>query len=212
MAIYGAGAAGLQLLASLKVGRLYKTVAFVDDDPDLVERTIAGLKVYYGNQVSRMIIDTGVAEIFLAVPSATRARRQEILTRLQGHGVHVRTIPGIMDLASGKVKVDDLQEVDVADLLGRDPVPPDRSLFERCIRGQAVMVTGAGGSIGSELCRQIVQSAPTTLVLYEHSEFALYEIHSELEGWIRNRQASITLVPILGSIRNFGRLQDVINA
>ncbi len=212
VAIYGAGAAGLQLLASLNVGRLYKTVAFVDDDPDLVERTIAGLKVYSGSQVNRMIVDTGVAEIFLAVPSATRARRQEILAQLQGHGVHVRTIPGIMDLASGKVKVDDLQEVDVADLLGRDPVPPDRSLFERCIRGQAVMVTGAGGSIGSELCRQIVQSEPTTLVLYEHSEFALYAIHSELEGWIRNRQSSITLVPILGSIRNFGRLQDVINA
>ncbi|MDX9687536.1 polysaccharide biosynthesis protein [Halopseudomonas formosensis] len=212
VAIYGAGAAGLQLLASLNVGRLYKTVAFIDDDPDLVGRTIAGLHVYSGSQVRNMIADTGVAEIFLAVPSATRARRQEILTRLQGHGVHVRTIPGIMDLASGKVKVDDLQEVDVADLLGRDPVPPDPSLFERCIRGQAVMVTGAGGSIGSELCRQIVQSEPTTLVLYEHSEFALYAIHSELEGWIRNRQSPITLVPILGSIRNFGRLQDVIHA
>src|SRR5690554_432895 len=212
VAIYGAGAAGLQLLASLNVGRLYKTVAFIDDDPDLVNRTIAGLPVYSGKQARSMVADTGVAEIFLAVPSATRARRQEILTRLQGHGVHVRTIPGIMDLASGKVKVDDLQEVDVADLLGRDPVPPDPSLFERCNRGQAVMVTGAGGSIGSELCRQIVQSEPTTLVLYEHSEFALYAIHSELEGWIRNRQSPITLVPILGSIRNFGRLQDVISA
>src|SRR5690606_3007803 len=98
-------------------------------------------------------------------------------------------IPGIMDLASGKVKVDDLQEVDVADLLGRDPVPPGRSLFERCIRGQAVMVTGAGGSIGSELCRQIVQSAPTTLVLYEHSGFAFYASRSELDGWIRSRQS-----------------------
>src|SRR5690554_6393453 len=112
-----------------------------------------------------MIADTGVAAIFLAVPSATRARRQDILAQLQSHDVHVRTIPGIMDLASGKVKVDDLQEVDLADLLGRDPVAPDRSLFERYIRGQAVMVTGAGGSIGSELCRQIVQSEPTTLVL-----------------------------------------------
>src|SRR5690606_25267873 len=113
---------------------------------------------------------------------------------------------------SGKVKVDDLQEVDVADLLGRDPVRPDPSLFERCNRGQAVMVTCAGGSIGSELCRQIAQSEPTTLVLYGHSEFALYAIPSEVEGWIRNRQAIITLVPILGSIRNFGRLQDVIHA
>ncbi|WP_090273107.1 polysaccharide biosynthesis protein [Halopseudomonas litoralis] len=212
VAIYGAGAAGTQLLASLKVGRLYKAVAFVDDDPRLVGRTIAGLRVYSGEEVGSMIAETGAAELLLALPSATRSRRQEILAMLQGHGVHVRTIPGIMDLASGKVKMDDLQEVDVADLLGRDPVPPDPSLFQRCIKDQAVMVTGAGGSIGSELCRQIVQSGPTTLVLFEHSEFALYQIHSELEGWIRSRKLEIQLVPIMGSIRNFGRLQDVIGA
>ncbi len=212
VAIYGAGAAGTQLLASLKVGRLYKAVAFVDDDQCLVGRTIAGLRVYSGAEVGSMIAETGAAELLLALPSATRARRQEILAMLQGHGVHVRTIPGIMDLASGKVKMDDLQEVDVADLLGRDPVPPDQSLFQRCIKDQAVMVTGAGGSIGSELCRQIVQSGPTTLVLFEHSEFALYQIHSELEGWIRSRKLDIQLVPIMGSIRNFGRLQDVIGA
>lgn len=212
VAIYGAGAAGLQLSASLKVGRLYRTAAFIDDDPHLVGRTIAGLHVYSGDEVGQMVASTGVAEILLAVPSASRSRRQEILAKLQGHGVHVRSIPGIMDLASGKVKVDDLQEVDVADLLGRDPVPPDASLFERCIKGQAVMVTGAGGSIGSELCRQIVQSVPTTLVLFEHSEFALYQIHTELESWIRHRELDICLVPIMGSIRNFGRLQDVIKA
>ena len=212
VAIYGAGAAGLQLLASLKVGRLYEARAFVDDDPRLVGRTIAGLPVYSGEQVGRMLEQTEVTEIMLAVPSAPRSRRSQILARLQGHGVLVRSIPGFMDLASGKVKVDDLQEVDVADLLGRDPVPPDPSLFQRCIKGQAVMVTGAGGSIGSELCRQIVQSEPTVLVLYEHSEFALYQVHTELEGWIRNRKLDICLVPIMGSIRNFGRLQDVIGA
>ncbi|MCO5786167.1 hypothetical protein DHB74_07370 [Pseudomonas sp. G11-1] len=212
VAIYGAGAAGTQLLASLKVGRMYKAVAFVDDDPKLVGRTIAGLPVYSGAEVGSMITATGAAEMLLALPSATRSRRQEILAKLQGHGLHVRTIPGIMDLACGKVKVDDLQEVDIADLLGRDPVPPDPSLFQRCIKGQAVMVTGAGGSIGSELCRQIVQSEPTTLVLFEHSEYALYAIHGELEGWIRSRKLDIQLVPIMGSIRNFSRLQDVIGA
>ncbi|WGK62901.1 nucleoside-diphosphate sugar epimerase/dehydratase [Halopseudomonas sp. SMJS2] len=212
VAIYGAGAAGTQLLASLKVGRMYKAVAFVDDDPKLVGRTIAGLPVYSGEEVGSMITATGAAEMLLALPSATRSRRQEILAKLQGHGLHVRTIPGIMDLACGKVKVDDLQEVDIADLLGRDPVPPDPSLFQRCIKGQAVMVTGAGGSIGSELCRQIVQSEPTTLVLFEHSEYALYAIHGELEGWIRSRKLDIQLVPIMGSIRNFSRLQDVIGA
>jgi len=212
VAIYGAGDAGQQLLASLQVGRLYRVMAFVDDDPLLIGRTVAGLPVYSGRDVGRMIIDTAVAEILLAMPSTSRARRQEILAALQGHAVRVRSIPGIMDLACGKVKHEDLQEVDIADLLGRDPVPPQMSLFQRCIRDKVVMVTGAGGSIGSELCRQIVQSGPTTLVLYEHSEFALYSIHAELEGVIRNRRYPITLVPILGSIRNFERLQEVMRA
>jgi FlaA1/EpsC-like NDP-sugar epimerase len=114
-----------------------------------------------------------------------------------------------MDLARGRIKVSDVQEVDIADLLGRDAVPPHKALFERCIRGQVVMVTGAGGSIGAELCRQIVATGPTTLLLFEHSEFNLYSIHSELEQRIRRESLSVWLVPILGSIRNSGRLFDV---
>ncbi|WP_022964748.1 polysaccharide biosynthesis protein [Halopseudomonas pelagia] len=212
VAIYGAGAAGNQLLASLRVGELYRPVAFVDDDESVIGRTIAGLPVYSPDQVGQMMSKTGAKELFMAIPSATRSRRQEVLRTLQSYALHVRTIPGLMDLASGKVKVDDLQEVDIADLLGRDAVPPDQSLFERCIKNKAVMVTGAGGSIGSELCRQIVLSNPSTLVLFEHSEFALYEIHSELTGYLRARRLKIVLIPILGSIRNYRRLQDVINA
>lgn len=212
VAIYGAGESGNQLLASLRLGRLYRPMAFIDDDPTLVGRNIGGLHVYRSADVDKMIEHTEVKELFLAIPSATRARRQEVLASLQKYPLHIRTIPGIMDLASGKVKVDDLQEVDIADLLGRDAVPPDQSLFERCIRDKAVMVTGAGGSIGSELCRQIILSAPKTLVLFEHSEFALYEIHSELSGYIRTRKLQIVLIPILGSIRNYRRLQDVMSA
>lgn len=212
VAIYGAGEAGNQLLASLRIGRLYRAVAFVDDDPTLVGRNINGVPVYPAAKIARMIRRTGVKELFMAIPSATRARRQEVLASVQQYPLHVRTIPGIMDLASGKVKVDDLQEVDIADLLGRDSVPPDQSLFEGCIRDQAVMVTGAGGSIGSELCRQIILCAPKTLVLFEHSEFALYEIHSELTGYIRARKLEVVLIPILGSIRNYRRLQDVMAA
>ncbi|WP_394242081.1 polysaccharide biosynthesis protein [Halopseudomonas laoshanensis] len=212
VAIYGAGAAGNQLLASLRVGQLYRPVAFVDDNESVIGRMIAGLPVYSPDQVGVMINDKGVKELFMAIPSATRARRQEVLSTLQSYSLHVRTIPGLMDLASGKVKVDDLQEVDIADLLGRDSVPPDQSLFERCIKDKAVMVTGAGGSIGSELCRQIVLSNPRTLVLFEHSEFALYEIHSELTGYLRAQNLKTVLIPILGSIRNYRRLQDVINA
>jgi FlaA1/EpsC-like NDP-sugar epimerase len=114
-----------------------------------------------------------------------------------------------MDLASGRVKVDDIQEVDIADLLGRDAVPPQQELFERCIRGQVVMVTGAGGSIGSELCRQIIGCGPATLLLFEHSEFNLYSIHSELAQQIERESLPLQLVPILGSVRNAERLLDV---
>ncbi|WP_256663802.1 nucleoside-diphosphate sugar epimerase/dehydratase [Pseudomonas sp. gcc21] len=212
IAIYGAGAAGNQLLASIKVGRLYKPVAFVDDNPALAARTVSGLPVFSATDIDRMIDSTGAEELFLAIPSATRAHRQQVLANLQQYPLHVKTIPGLCDIASGKVKVDDLQEVDIADLLGRDAVPPEASLFERCIKGKAVMVTGAGGSIGSELCRQIMTSRPTTLVLFEHSEFALYAIHGELENFLRTCDFEVNLVPILGSIRNSTRLRHVISA
>ncbi|WP_304641543.1 polysaccharide biosynthesis protein [Pseudomonas sp.] len=212
VAIYGAGAAGMQLLASIRVSRQYKAAAFIDDNPMLVGRTVAGLHVYSSRQIAAMITRTGVRELFLAIPSASRAQRQQVLMNLQQFPLYVRTMPGIMDIASGKVKVEDLQEVDIADLLGRDAVPPEPMLFERCIRDKVVMVTGAGGSIGSELCRQIVSCSPTTLVLYEHSEFALYSIHSELEKWLAARTLPVRLVPILGSIRNASRLAQVMSA
>lgn len=117
-----------------------------------------------------------------------------------------------MDLASGRVKVDEVQEVDIADLLGRDPVPPQKALFERCIRSQVVMVTGAGGSIGSELCRQILSNEPKTLLLFEHSEFNLYNIHSELVSRTKRESLAIQLIPILGSIRNPERLEEVMSS
>ncbi|WP_374761351.1 polysaccharide biosynthesis protein [Pseudomonas sp. sp1636] len=209
VAIYGAGAAGNQLIAALRLGRGMRPVAFIDDDPNIANRVIAGLRVYTSRHIQQLIDETGADEILLAIPSASRVRRREILGLLEQYPLHVRSIPGFMDLASGRVKVDDVQEVDIADLLGRDAVPPQQALFERCIRGQVVMVTGAGGSIGSELCRQIVTTGPTTLLLFEHSEFNLYSIHSELEQRIRRESLPVRLVPILGSIRNAGRLFDV---
>ncbi|NWO04748.1 MAG: polysaccharide biosynthesis protein [Alteromonadaceae bacterium] len=212
VAIYGAGASGNQLLASLWVGRLYRPVAFIDDDPGLIGRSIAGLRVYSSRNIPRMLDKTGAKEVFLAIPSASRAERQKILHNLARFPVYVRTMPGLMDIASGKVKVDDMQEVDVADLLGRDPVPPEEALLGRCIDQQVVMVTGAGGSIGSELCRQIVNNGPTTLILYEHNEYGLYSIHKELEGWVRSQNLDVHLVPILGSIRNGSRLRDIMTA
>jgi len=154
VAIYGAGAAGNQLVAALRMGKLMRPVAFIDDDHSLSKSVIAGLQVYKPKHIKRMMDVTGAQEILLAIPSSTRARRREILTFLEGFPLHVRSVPGFMDLASGRVKVDDIQEVDIADLLGRDSVPAQENLLEHCIKGKVVLVTGAGGSIGSELCRQ----------------------------------------------------------
>ncbi|WP_137819745.1 nucleoside-diphosphate sugar epimerase/dehydratase [Pseudomonas sp. 2FG] len=209
VAIYGAGAAGNQLVGALRMGRAMRPVAFIDDDSGIANRVIAGLRVFKPKHIQQMIEDTGAQEILLAIPSASRGRRREVLELLEQFPLHVRSVPGFMDLASGRVKVDDIQEVDIADLLGRDAVPPQQELFERCIRGQTVMVTGAGGSIGSELCRQIMASEPTTLLLFEHSEFNLYSIHAELEQRIERESLPLRLVPILGSIRNPERLLDI---
>ncbi|MBP5127127.1 polysaccharide biosynthesis protein, partial [Pseudomonas protegens] len=148
VAIYGAGAAGNQLVAALRLGRLMRPVAFIDDDGSIADRMIAGLQVYKPKHLQQMIDDTGAEEILLAIPSSSRSRRREILGYLEGFPLHVRSVPGFMDLASGRVKVDDIQEVDIADLLGRDAVPAQVDLLAHCIKGQTVLVTGAGGSIG----------------------------------------------------------------
>lgn len=210
VAIYGAGAAGNQLVAALRLGKAMRPAAFIDDDSSIATRTIAGLRVYTPKHIQQMIDETDVTEVLLAMPSITRARRREILEALEPYALHVRSIPGFMDLASGRVKVEDIQEVDIADLLGRDAVPPRQDLFERCIKNQVVLVTGAGGSIGSELCRQILASGARTLLLFEHSEFNLYSIHGELQQRLERESLPIKLVPILGTIRNAERLLDIL--
>lgn len=209
VAIYGAGAAGNQLVAALRMGRLMRPVAFIDDDSSIAGRVISGLQVYKPKYIKQMIDETGAEDLLLAIPSSSRARRREILGFLEGFPLHVRSVPGFMDLASGRVKVDDIQEVDVADLLGRDAVPAQEELLERCIKGRVVLVTGAGGSIGSELCRQILSSSPKTLLLFEHSEFNLYSILSELELRVTRESLRVNLLPILGSVRNQDKLLDV---
>lgn len=209
VAIYGAGAAGNQLVSALRMGRMMRPVAFIDDDPSIADRVIAGLRIYKSHDIQQMIEDTGAQEILMAIPSANRARKREILGYLEGFPLHVRSVPGLMDLASGRVKVDDIQEVDIADLLGRDAVPPEAGLLQRCITGKVVMVTGAGGSIGSELCRQIMKLGPTTLLLFEHSEFNLYSILSELEQRCQREALNVRLLPILGSVRDQGKLLHV---
>ncbi|SEE36314.1 NDP-sugar epimerase, includes UDP-GlcNAc-inverting 4,6-dehydratase FlaA1 and capsular polysaccharide biosynthesis protein EpsC [Pseudomonas costantinii] len=212
VAIYGAGAAGNQLVAALRMGRVMRPVAFIDDDDGISDRVISGLQVYKPRHIQRMIDATGAQEILLAIPSSNRGRRREILGFLEGFPLHVRSVPGFMDLASGRVKVDDIQEVDIADLLGRDAVPAQAELLEHCITRQSVLVTGAGGSIGAELCRQILELNPKTLLLLEHSEFNLYSIMSELEQRIAHESLSVRLLPILGSVRNQSKLLDIMKA
>ena len=209
VAIYGAGAAGNQLVAALRMGRIMRPVAFIDDDDSIANRVISGLQVYKPKHIQQMLEVTGAQEILMAIPSVTRGRRREILDFLECFPLHVRSVPGFMDLASGRVKVDDIQEVDIADLLGRDSVPAQADLLEHCIKGQSILVTGAGGSIGSELCRQILALHPTTLLLFEHSEFNLYSILAELELRIARESLSVRLLPILGSVRNSNKLLDV---
>jgi FlaA1/EpsC-like NDP-sugar epimerase len=209
VAIYGAGAAGNQLVAALRMGRVMRPVAFIDDDSSISDRIISGLQVYKPKHIQRMIENTDAQEILLAIPSSTRGRRREILGFLGEFPLHVRSMPGFMDLASGRVKVDDIQEVDIADLLGRDAVPAQDELLERCIKAQNILVTGAGGSIGSELCRQILTLRPKILLLFEHSEFNLYSILSELEQRIDHESLTIKVIPILGSVRDQDKLLEV---
>lgn len=211
VAIYGAGAAGNQLVAALRMGRMMRPVAFIDDDKNIANTIISGLQVFKPKHIQKMIDSCGAQEVLLAIPSASRGRRREILGFLESFPMHVRSVPGFMDLASGRVKVDDIQEVDIADLLGRDSVPAQAELLELCILGKSVMVTGAGGSIGSELCRQIVSLQPTTLILFEHSEFNLYTILSELEQRIFRESLPIKLLPVLGSVRNAHQLVHVMS-
>lgn len=206
--IYGAGAAGNQLLMALRMSREINPVGFIDDDPNLTGRIVSGLLVHSPHTLPILIHELKIDEVLLATPSASRQRRSQIMEELSPYQVKVRTVPGFMDLASGRVKVQDLRQVDIADLLGRDSVPPQQDLLEHCVRAQVVMVTGAGGSIGSELCRQILANQPAHLILYEHSEFALYNIHQELA----QTYATARITPILGSVRNQTRLHDVMQA
>ena len=198
--IFGAGTAGVQTAVALAVSRQFTLVGFVDDDPAKCGRSINGVPVWPASAVAERIASERVTDILLAIPGATRERRKAIVDALKALPVHVRTLPSMQDLASGRVKVQDFRELDIEDLLGRDPVPPRADLLAQDISGQVVMVTGAGGSIGSELARQIFAQHPKTLVLLDHSEFALYTIHQELLTLRAGVLADITLVPVLARV------------
>ena len=207
--IYGAGEAGVQTATALAVSRQYNLLGFVDDDRTKVGGSINGVNIMASDRVAAAVERLGITDILLAIPSLGRAQRNDIITQLRSLPVHVRTLPGMGDLAAGRVTVQDFQELDVEDLLGRPPVAPDKQLLARNLAGKVVLVTGAGGSIGGELCRQILCENPAQLVLVEHNEFGLYSIHSELLGYCAEKKLHIEVVPLLASVGNFGRLREI---
>ena len=204
--VYGAGDAGVQLIAALAHSDEYHPVGLIDDSKELQGRYISGLSVYSVDAIEKLIIKLKVDEILIAMPSASRAKRLAIISTLEPYPVHVRMLPGVAELAQGKVSVGDLREVSIKDLLGRDLVEANKDLLGKNITDKVVVVTGAGGSIGSELCRQIVFLEPKALILFEMSELALYTIEKELSNI---GIYSLDIYPILGSVNNKARLDNV---
>ena len=207
--IYGAGDAGVQTASALAVSGQYALLGFIDDDRDKIGRSVNGSPVYGPAKVAELVTQQAVSEILLALPSVSRERRNQILAGLQHLPVHIRTLPALSDLASGRVTVQDIRELDVEDLLARAPVPPDAALLASQLAGQVVLVSGAGGSIGTELTRQILLCRPRLLLLLDHNEFGLYNIHQELLALCAKRQLTTELLPLLGSVANLPRLHAI---
>jgi len=203
--VYGAGSAGIQLATALTYSQELNPIAFIDDEPTLSNHQIMGLKVHSSNNLGELVASMKIEEVLLAIPSASRDRRNEIINNLEPYPVLVRTVPGVSELAQGKLKINDLNVVSINDLLGRDPVPPNQNYLRADITNKVVMITGAGGSIGSELCRQIIQLQPKKIVLFEQNEFSLYTIDQELI----QKNLKIDIVPILGSVLDSKQVERV---
>lgn len=210
--IYGAGEAGLEVLNSLLPGRDYAPIGFVDDDPNLHGLTVGGFRVFSPDKMAGLVDKYALKTVLLAMPKLSNARRREIFTSLESLQIEVKTIPGLSDIVSGKAKMSELRNVTAEDLLGRDPVEPNRDLLTGNTAGKVVMVTGGGGSIGSELCRQILQQEPKTLIVYEMSEYALYAIDGELTETAKNQSLKTEIVPLLGSVQQASRFEAAVNA
>ena len=205
--IYGAGRTGRQLAAAMANSHEMQVAGFLDDDDRLQGHVLNGQPIYNPADLDNLAPMLNISDVLLAMPSLSRKRRNEILSQIRSAHVAVRTLPSVTDLAQGKVSVSDLRELDIDDLLGRDPVAPNHALLAKNIVGKVVLVTGAGGSIGSELCRQILSVAPTKLLLIEQSEFALYVIHQELEEKLAGRKT--VLVPLLASVQDGERMCEI---
>jgi FlaA1/EpsC-like NDP-sugar epimerase len=207
--IYGAGDAGVQLANALLPGKEYCPVAFVDDNLQLHKATISGIKVYPSDRIAALVQKHDVRTVLLAMPSLARTEQKQIIDRLTPLKVKIKVTPPVKNLIKGMSRVDDVRQVEIEDLLSRDPVAPDEALLSVCITGKAVAVSGAGGSIGSELCRQIIKLKPRRLVLLEISEYALYAIDQELRAVITASGQETELIPFIGSVSDFDKSRDI---
>jgi len=210
--VYGAGAAGAKLVAALAVSKGFRVAALVDDDARMHGLELHGVRISPPEALPGLVARHAVRRVLLALPSVSRQQRGQIIERLANLAVHVQTVPDIAQIVAGRARVDELQEVDALDVLGREPVDTDARLRDRCIRGKVVMVTGAGGSIGSELCRQILALGPKRLVLFEISEHSLYRIDHELRGLAARREYTTEIVALLGSVHHLDRVHSIMAA
>lgn len=209
--IYGAGASGRQLASALQLSAQVHVVGFLDDDPTLWKATINGLNVHSPDKLDALVARHRITDVLLAINQASRAQRASIISRLKGSGLHIRTMPGVDQLARGIVSFGDLRDLDIEDLLGRAPIPPDDGLLRKNVTGKVVMVTGAGGSIGSEICRQIARLSPDVLLLVDSSEYNLYAMHQELVRDMESGLATVrSVVPLLATVRDRCRLNEII--
>ena len=207
--IFGAGASGRQLLNAIEKMPLYKVVGFVDDDPNVAKHEINSVKVYRRGDFEDLVNNYGVSEVFLALPNLGARARKSLLEWLEPFPLKVSTLPGLDEIVEGKVSFSDVREIDVEDLLGRDPVPPCPQLLEQCVTGRAVMITGAGGTIGSELCRQVLKLKPKTIVLYELCEWALYRVDQDLS--LLQLGQHVRVVSILGNVLDQHHVSQVMS-
>jgi len=208
--IYGAGYSGHQLALSLQ-STSYKPILFIDDNPKLKGSFIAGLPVHRPKNLTQLVEKYSVRKVFLALGGASRSERAKVIKKLEPLAITVQTIPDLTDILTGKARIEDIQDVEIDDLLGRDPVVSDPKLLHACITDKVVMVTGAGGSIGSELCRQILRQKPSHLILFELNEYGLYKIEQELQSTLKAFQGSTKLVSLIGSVQNQNRLESIMN-
>ncbi|EGU52111.1 Nucleoside-diphosphate sugar epimerase/dehydratase [Vibrio orientalis CIP 102891 = ATCC 33934] len=209
MLIYGAGSAGRQLAQAMRSSDSHKVEAFVDEDQSLRRSVISGIAVESVKDIPKLVAKHKISQILLAIPSASRAKRKEIINSLVHLQAEVLTVPDLKEIVEGKAKIDELKDVAIEDLLGRDPVAPKRELLESNIKNKTVMVTGSGGSIGSELCRQIVHLSPKTLILFDVSEYGLYAIEREIRQVVCESRYNIEIVPLIGSVQRINRLSVI---